>query len=472
MHRWRLCWLTLLLWLPSVLAFAEVHQPTYAFTEYRSARWQNRAGHWLEFTLTLPRGTVLSDRNRILLDFLDFWVLTRESALTGDPQAIATSLALPLEGERADLFVSDLLRFRGGEVVIRLTGIFESMADQNALMLENEAIIRFRQFLPDQGVMPRAQELQLRDTLGIPPAVLNQQRDALSEGGADAGLAHQAMAAVDVNPDDPDASEEAGPGKAANKMAANAAAESSSTPEAVRSGPAEGRRELTLSRAAGLSGLDSRPNQLLDMNSRNLIASLLSYRSEKGELPPNLEALAEAGHLLLVLRDPVTGGIWHPMNSRQPGGLAYERGTPTTGVVLATPTNGPVRRLKVETAPLRPGVSAMGQLGEGAWTPAEQQTRRMVFQIAKLLELFHNEHGYLPGSVSQLELLGFAHVGFPNLLAGRYAMSISSPTERSPGDYFYYRTRSNEFLLVGYGADGQRIITIRQPLAQPGPVRR
>lgn len=114
----------------------------------------------------------------------------------------------------------------------------------------------------------------------------------------------------------------------------------------------------------------------------------------------------------------------------------------------------------------------MGQLGEGAWTPAEQQTRRMVFQIAKLLELFHNEHGYLPSAVSQLELLGFAHVGFPNLLAGRYAMSISSPTERSPGDYFYYRTRSNEFLLVGYGTDGQRIITIRQPLAQPGPVRR
>lgn len=417
----------------------------------------------------MPEGIALSDKNRILMEFLDFWVLTRERAVLAeaslaDADSLIASLNVRVSEKETDAFINDLLRFRGGEVVVRLTGFFESMADRGMLSLKDPAVIRFSQFLPSIDPETRKREQNSRDALNLPPGAMNQ---LLQEPGDDQTLSDaDFQASAEAGQDVGDSL--AAQGELDDSQAARGGSRTLRSSLSMQEGNLEARQD----RLVPFGGNESRPNQLLDMNSRNVIASLLSYRSEKGELPADLESLASAGHILLSLRDPMTNGVWTPTNSLQPGGLVYVRANASIGKVTVRPPLGAIRNLTVETAPIREGVSATGLLGEGQFSPEEQHTRRAVFQIAKLLELFYNQYGYLPSSVAQLELLGFAHVGFPNLLQGRIATGINSPLERSAGDYFYFKSATNEFLLIGYGLEGKRIITVRQPLAQIVPMIR
>lgn len=447
-------------------------EPTYKFTEYTAGRLGGQEGRWLACTLSLPAGTSLADKDRILVEFLNYWILTREGALQAEPLAVAASLDLELNAAESARLVRDLLRYSGGEVAVKITTFFEALADQHLLILPDNTELTYRQFFPleDEAVILRERASQ--DAMRLPPSILNQRRDLEFNRHATAETDSAAMKSTDVNAEDEalrsgslamaqgTLAEEQGPGpwETGRMQEVQSIAPGELTLPDPALLPQQVRQRLQVQ--------DRRADQILSMNSHNLIASLLSYRSEQGELPRTLDDLIHSGHWLLALRDPVTGLAWEPTNARTPGSLHYERTAPHLGSVMLTQLSGRIQRLSVETPPIREQVSATGLLGEGSFDPEAQQARRTAFQIAKLLELFYYEHGYLPSTVAQLELQGFAVVGYPNPYLGRPTRAVPGLAEANPGDFFYYRLSPTEFLLVGFGLEGERLITIRQPLAQ------
>ncbi|MEO7994362.1 MAG: hypothetical protein ABI743_08180 [bacterium] len=434
--RYASTWLVSLICFIGVLTTPAMAAPhaSCSFASYVRGDLDGQPGYWIDFELKIPEGTSLSDKYDVIIDFIDFWLVTRESAIRQDPATLAASLGLNLSSDDAPHLVRDLLRFNGGEVVLEVTSVFESLADQNLILLSHDTSIHYRQFLALPS--PDRRALGTGELMPQLPETDRAQRE-LAVNGAGIGP----PAPVSASPQ-------------AQTIAAGATSKADSA-------------MLSMGNSAAAS--EARQNQALQMNSHNLLAAVLSYRSELGELPQDLDTLVDAGHSLIALKSPVDQGAqWQVSDSRDRGGIAYERTSPSSGVLILTLLDGGIRRLQVDTPPIQPGVASYGILGDKReeYTTKAQEVRRYAFQIAKLLELFYNENGYLPSTLSQMELQGFAFIGFSNpYVTGESAHQLANLSEPSPGDYYYYRISSNEFLLTAFGPDAQRLIFIRQPVA-------
>jgi len=392
-------------------ARAESPKAEFKFSGYTADTEGRRAGHWLEFQVDLPAGMPLADRSVVFYDLYNYFKLVNSAALAAEPEALSKALDLKVPGADHRQLAVDIMLFNSPELLLQTLEVFEEAAEQGHLELPSARRIKYREFLP--ATLTRATPRQ---------------------GPADPERS------LMVNP--PEGPLMVGP-----------------------MGQAEA-KELrdVLEWAARRSQAD--PDKLLRLNSRNVIAGLMSYRSEMGELPPDLQTLQESNHLLVPLHTPETPSAAAPGTVRERGSLYYERTAINVGLMVLTFSDGRVDREILEDQAPKPGISP-GILAEQRedYTPEDLQVRRYVFQIGMLLKVFYHERGYLPSTVAHLELLGFAEFRFPNAFEPhRTARSLPDLSKPSPGDYYYYRVSPNEFILVGFGTDGKRILTMRPSL--------
>lgn len=411
-HRWLLVGALLIAGLPSpAWAGPEV---TFKFSSYSPETVDSRPGHWLEFRLELPKELPLSERSHAFTDLWNYLLITHDAAMRAEPKDLANALEFELDEAAQRQLAVDVLRFGAPEILIQMTEAFEAVADQGLLSFPASQVITYRQFLP------------------LPPAVaLDGERKATM---------------AEIN--DQDLMDSGGAPLMSGTL-----------------GQAEAKQiRATLEWAARRSQVD--PDKLLRLNSRNVIAALMSYRSEEGELPPDLTTLLQSKHLLVPLQQPPGRNPLAQGNTREKGSMYYERTAINVGVMVLTFADSRVEREVLEDVAPKPGVSP-GILAEQRddFTEEELATRRYVFQIGMLLKVFYHERGYLPSTVTHLELLRFAQLQFPNAFdPSRPAMAIEDFRVPVEGDYYYYRFSPDAFLLRGFGVDGREIIHISPTL--------
>lgn len=193
----------------------------------------------------------------------------------------------------------------------------------------------------------------------------------------------------------------------------------------------------------------------------NYSAALLSYRSELSRFPDSLAALRESSHLIIQPINPYSSGPVAEVNSPSPGDITFEYIDNNT-VVLMTYIRAETQVDVVRREISVPDSSAYDLLYRqtAGLSENDRQVARYVFQISLILNEYYNEHGDLPYRVPQCEAEGFAYVSFRNPYSNHDAQQADSLANIQPGDYIYHRISDTAYYLVGYGANGERVLSV------------
>ena len=198
----------------------------------------------------------------------------------------------------------------------------------------------------------------------------------------------------------------------------------------------------------------------------NYSAALLSFRSEFLRFPGSLAELRESGHLFIEPLNPYTGEQIREVDRPSPGDITFGYVNPNRVVLygylaLNGILNVVTRDIGIDTSS---GAFDLLYRQTAGLSENDKQVARYMFQISQILSEYYSEHGDLPYSVPQCETEGFAYVSFPNPYTGRDAQQADSLANIRPGDYTYHRVSASSYFLVGYGEDGNAILSISKDL--------
>ena len=207
----------------------------------------------------------------------------------------------------------------------------------------------------------------------------------------------------------------------------------------------------------------------------NYSAAVLSFRSEFGRFPTELTELREMGHLLIEPLNPYTGEPVATVNHMSPGDISYELNDSSNVSLMTYLKTG----AQTEIVRRQISVPASGSYDLlyrqlAGLSESDKKVARYTFQLAQILNEYYYQYTDLPYRIPQCEAEGFAYVSFVNPYTGMDAQVANNFSPES-GDYYYQRITSDEYFLVGYGANGKDVIMFNKnfltPQVQMGPMR-
>jgi hypothetical protein len=205
----------------------------------------------------------------------------------------------------------------------------------------------------------------------------------------------------------------------------------------------------------------------LTKNLNNVAVALVSFRSEFSRFPVDLTELKHSGHLQISIINPYKNEVLKFDGETGSGTISYSR--PSEGRFALTSydyNNNPVKRELI----VGPDNSVRGVLsikkpaeeGSASFTKQEQTVRINIFQIGQLLNSFYETYHYLPKSISHIEAQGFGSVNFKNPFTNVPIDPSMKIDAGKPGQYSYWVIGEGEYLLVGFGQNGRKVIEIHR----------
>jgi len=205
-------------------------------------------------------------------------------------------------------------------------------------------------------------------------------------------------------------------------------------------------------------------------NLNTVSAALVSFRSQHSRFPNSLEELTNSGHLLISPINPYNNEVLKLNGEKGAGTIDYS--TPSEGRFILTvfdEHNMPVRREFFAG----PDNSVRGVLSNtvptvgsdaASYTTKEQIVRIYVYQIDQLVNSFYETYRYLPRKVAHIEGQGFALLDYLNPFTNQPISPVLKMNKGQAGLYWYWIINSDEYLLVGYGVGGRKVIEIHRKI--------
>jgi hypothetical protein len=202
-------------------------------------------------------------------------------------------------------------------------------------------------------------------------------------------------------------------------------------------------------------------------NLNNMAVALVSFRSEFSRFPLDLTELKHSGHLQISIVNPYKNETLKFAGETGPGTISYSR--PSEGRFALTSYDyirNPIKRELI----VGPDNSVRGVLsikkpaeaGSASFTKQEQTVRINIFQIGQLLNSFYETYHYLPKSISHIEAQGFGSVNFKNPFTNAPIDPSLKIDSGKPGQYSYWVIGEGEYLLVGFGQNGRKVIEVHR----------
>ena len=218
------------------------------------------------------------------------------------------------------------------------------------------------------------------------------------------------------------------------------------------------------------SNLNSLKKAKLLSNLNMVSVALTSFRSQFSRFPNDLEELVSSGHQLLFPVNPFTGKTLKLSSGNGIGSIKYAM--PSEGRFILTvfdDMNFPIRREFFAG----PDNSVKGVLSNtvptvgadvASYSTKEQIVRIYIYQIDQLINSFYETYQYLPRKIPHIEGQGFALVDYINPFTNSPISPIERMNEGQPGQYWYWIVNCNEYLLVGYGVGGRKVIEVHRKI--------
>ncbi len=201
----------------------------------------------------------------------------------------------------------------------------------------------------------------------------------------------------------------------------------------------------------------------------NYSASVLSFRSELGRFPDSLADLREAGHVLIEPLNPYNGEPVREVTSASAGNISYQyidnnRVVLMTWIRVGDQLDMVRREINVSPA----GAYDLLYRQTAGLSETDKQVARYIFQISQILNEYYYQNLDLPYRVPQCEAEGFAYVSFLNPYTQDDVQQADSLATITAGDYRYSRISSSSYFLIGYGGQGQGILSISKDFSESG----
>jgi hypothetical protein len=202
----------------------------------------------------------------------------------------------------------------------------------------------------------------------------------------------------------------------------------------------------------------------LEQNLNYFAVTLVSFRSENNRFPVDLNELFQSGHVLIPLVNPFTNSRIDPKQGNITGNIIYSRPSDDHYLLTVFDTaKVPIRReLIVGKSTQIKGLLSYRTFASDPtpFNSKERTVRIYTTQTSYLLNSFYEKNHYLPDNIPHIESQGFSYVNFINPFTGKPAKPSNNIKSGNPGDYSYWRTGDSEYLLIGYGTGGRKIIEI------------
>jgi len=201
----------------------------------------------------------------------------------------------------------------------------------------------------------------------------------------------------------------------------------------------------------------------------NYSASILSFRSEYRRFPNSFAEMRETGHILIEPLNPYTGMPVQQVDDFNPGDLTYEV-IDNDRVMLLTyiDTGGQSDVVTREINVASSGAYDLLYRQTAGLSDQDKMVARYVFQLSLILNEYYFENLDLPFRIPQCETEGFAYVSFRNPYTSRDAAQSDSLAATREGDYTYHRISSSAYFIVGYGANGEAILSVSKDFGATG----
>jgi hypothetical protein len=205
--------------------------------------------------------------------------------------------------------------------------------------------------------------------------------------------------------------------------------------------------------------------RIINGNLINISTAILSYRSEFLTFPLDLSELEVTGHLLVNLINPYSGLPVRSVSddlSMRPGDIRYNYSGPDHVSIVSFLADGSTVKRDINVSS-NPDFNLLLQKTHGL----SENDRRVciyTFQLSHIINEYYYANKTLPEKVPQIESNLFASVSFLNPFTMEPVKQIVNPLEKSEGDYFYYKTANDQYLLVGYGENLNEILNIQRML--------
>jgi len=214
---------------------------------------------------------------------------------------------------------------------------------------------------------------------------------------------------------------------------------------------------------------DEECKRIINGNLINISAAILSYRSEFLTFPLDLSELEVTGHLLVNLFNPYTGlpvrSITDDLSIR-PGDISYNYSGPSHASIVSYLADGSTvkRDINLSSAP---DFNLLLKETQGL-SESDRRVCIYTFQLSHIIDEYYYANSTLPEKVPQIESNLFASVSFLNPFTMEPVKQIANPLEKCQGDYFYYKTANNQYLLIGYSEKLDEILNIQRKLGGKG----